>query len=96
MKTVGLLRNDIHLDVDRTRKPDKMPVRLIPVAIKGKLKAELDRLEKLGVLGRIEEPTKLESNLVIVKKLNGSLRLCLNPKSFNAVLKMRHYQIPMF
>ena len=96
MKTVGLLGNDLHLDVDRTKKPDKMPVRRIPVAIKKKLKAELDRLEKLSVLRKIEEPTKLVSNLVIVKKPNGSLRLCLDPKPLNAILKRSHYKIPMF
>ena len=79
-KAVGLLGNDLHLDVDRSVKPVQMSVRRIPVAIKGKLKAELDRLEKLGVLGKIDEPTEWVSSLVIVKKPNGSLRLCLNPK----------------
>ena len=71
-KAVGLLGNDLHLDVDRSRKPVQMPVRRIPVTIKGNLKAELDRLEKLGVLGRIDEPTEWVSSLVIVKKPNGS------------------------
>ena len=85
-KAVGLLGNDLQLDVDRSRKPVQMPVKRIPVAIKGKLKAELDRLEKLGVLGRIEL-TEWVSSLVIVKKPNGSLRLCLDPKPLNAVLK---------
>ena len=78
-KAVGLLGNNLHLDVERSVKPGQMPVRRIPVAIKGKLKAELDRLEKLGVLERIDEPTEWVSTLVIVKKRNGSLRLCLDP-----------------
>ena len=94
-KTVGLLTNDLDLDVDRLVKPVEMPVRRIPVATKRKLKAELDRLEKLGVLGRIDESTEWVSSLVIVKKPNGSLRLCLNPNPLYAVLKRNHYQIPM-
>ena len=55
---------------------------------------ELDRLENLGVLERIDEPTEWVSRLVIVKKPSGSLQLGLDPKPLNSVLKRSHYQIP--
>ena len=32
--------------------------------------------------------------LVIVKKTNGSLRLCLDPKDLNKAIKREHYQMP--
>ena len=40
------------------------------------------------------EPTGWVSSLVIVKKQNGSLRLCLDPKDLNKAIKREHYQMP--
>ena len=34
------------------------------------------------------------SNLVVVEKKDGSLRLCLDPKDLNKAIKREHYKIP--
>ena len=47
-----------------------------------------------GVLKRVDQPTDWVHNLVIVEKKNGTLRLCLDPRDLNKVVKTEHYKIP--
>lgn len=77
---------------------DAVPVihaaRKVPVALKPRLRQELDKLEKLNIVSKIEEPTDWVSSLVIVEKKNGDLRLCLDPKDLNQYIRREHYHIP--
>ena len=54
---LGALPGKVHLQVDKTIHPTVMPTRRIPIAVRPKLKAELDRMTKLGVITKVEEPT---------------------------------------
>ena len=47
-----------------------------------------------GVLKKVDEPTDWVSNLVVVEKKEGSLRLCLDPKNLNKAIKREHHAIP--
>ena len=49
-----------------------------------------------GVLQRVDQPTDWVHNLVIVEKKNSTLRLCLDPRDLNKVVKRsrEHYKIP--
>ena len=59
-----------------------------------KLKLELDRMVKLGVIDKVDGPTDWVSNLVLVEKTNGQLRVCLDPRDLNKAIKRHHYQLP--
>ncbi|GFX50424.1 hypothetical protein TNCV_339591 [Trichonephila clavipes] len=52
------------------------------------------RLEKEGIVSKVNKPTDWVQSLVIVEKPDGSLRLCLDPRDINKVIKREHYQIP--
>ena len=67
------------------------PPRRVPVALRDKLKAELDRMEKQHVISKITEPTDWVNSLVTVEKPNVSLRVCLDPKDLNDAIKRPHY-----
>jgi len=71
-----------------------MPTRRFPLAIRAKLKAELDRIQKMGVITPVSEPTSWVSQIVTTIKRNGELRICINPKDLNKVLKREHYILP--
>ena len=74
--------------------PRVMPNQRIPVAARPLLRDELDRLVKLGVIEPVEKPTPWVSQLVLTKKKNGSLRICLDPQELNKVLMREHYTMP--
>ena len=56
------------------------PPKKISLALKGPLKEELYRLEALQILAPLSEPTHWVSIMIIIKKPNGSILVCLYPK----------------
>ena len=72
-----------------------IPPRRVPTALKTQLKEELDKYVKLGVLAQVEEPTPWVSSLAIATKKSGALRIFIDPKHLNAVLKRETYQLPI-
>ena len=48
----------------------------------------------VGIIERVTEPTPWVSSLVVVQKPNGQIRVCLDPKDLNKVLRRSHYPTP--
>ena len=42
----------------------------------------------------MDRPTDWVNSLVIAEKKDGNLRLCLDPRDLNKVIKREHYKIP--
>ena len=62
------------------------------------LKKELTRIEQLGVIHKLDinEVTDWCHNLVLVHKPSGKLRVCLNPRTINQVLRFHMYNSHTF
>ena len=73
--------------------PAVMPNRRIPVAVRLELNEELNRLTRLGVIESVKKPTPWVSQLVLTRKKNGVLRICLDPHELNKTLMREHYYI---
>ena len=89
-KLHGRFEGHLKLEVDASVRPVQLPVRKAPVSVRPRLKAELDRLEKLKVIAPVTDPTDWVSSL---NKPNGSIRICLDPKPLNKALKRAHYPV---
>lgn len=72
-----------------------MADRRVPLAIRPKLKKELDRLSMMGVITPVEEPTPWVSQIVIAHKKSGDIRVCLDPHELNKSLMREHYTLPI-
>ena len=92
---LGNMPGKLHLDIDESQTPVVMPPRRVPIALKAKPKAELERLEDLGVIQKVTGPADWVSNLVIAEKPNGKLRVCIDPQHLNKALKRSHYPLPL-
>ena len=68
--------------------------RRVRVHVRDRLKSKVDDLVAQGLISPVTEPTPWVSNLVIVDKPNGDLRLCLDPKSLNKAIQREHYPTP--
>ena len=79
-------------------KPEVSPVvhaaRKVPVALREKVQEELNRMEKLNIITKVDEPTEWVNSMVVVPKPNGAVRICLDPKDLNAAIKREHYKMP--
>ena len=94
-KCPGKLPGKVHLQVDPAYQLVILPARKVPVSVKEKLKAELQRLQDLEVIAPVNEPTEWVSQFVVAVKKSGELQVCIDPKALNAALKRERYQIPV-
>ena len=76
-------------------KPVILPARKVPVSVREKFKEELQRSERLKVITPVNEPTEWVSQIVVAVKKSGELRVCIDPRPLNTVLKRERYQIPV-
>ena len=78
-------------------KPEVQPVvhaaRKVTVALREKVKAELNKMEKLNVISKVDEPTKWVNSMVMVPKPNGAVRICLYPRDLNKAINRKHYKM---
>ena len=94
-KGLGTLPGKVRLQVDPDCKPVILPARKVPVSVREKFKEELQRLERLQVITPVDEPTEWVSQIVVAVKKSGELRVCIDPRPLNTVLKRERYQIPV-
>ena len=87
---VGPIKNAVvHLDV----KPDAVPIvcspRRVPDALCESLKDELDRMEAMKMIRKLDinEASDWVHAVVLVVKPNGKLHVCLDPRTLNVVLQ---------
>ena len=59
-----------------------------------KVKKELERMEKMGVISKIETPTEWCSHMVVVPKAKGDVRICLDPSKLNESILQETYPLP--
>ncbi|MES9901692.1 MAG: RNase H-like domain-containing protein, partial [Sedimenticola sp.] len=93
-KGLGKFEKKYNISIDNSIPAVVNPPRRVPLTLMPKLKTKLEKLEKSGVIVKVDGPSEWVNNLVIVEKSNGDLRLCLDPKDLNKAIKREHYNIP--
>ena len=92
-KTLGCLPVQHTINLKEGAKPVVHAPRKIAVAVRNKVKEELDRMQHLGVIDPVEEPTDWVSSMVTITK-PGKTRICLDPRDLNNSIKREHYPMP--
>ncbi|KAK2727803.1 hypothetical protein QYM36_008330 [Artemia franciscana] len=93
---IGKLEGKCHIYLKENCQPTVQPPKRIPISMQDRFKAELSRLETLGVIEKVSKPTEWVNSIIIVEKPDGSLRLCLDPRNLNKCIKRPHHPIPIF
>ena len=92
---LGCLSKPYHIQLDPSVKPVVTPLRNQPAALRDRLKATLDEMEKIKVIKKVDQPTEWVNSLVIVEKpKTKKLRVCLDPRPLNVAIQREHFQIP--
>ncbi|PFX14758.1 Retrovirus-related Pol polyprotein [Stylophora pistillata] len=87
----NLGESELHVDPDIP--PRALPCHKLPIALQEDVKQELDRLVDIGILIPVEEPSVWVSQMAVVKKPDGSLRICIDPQPLNEALQREHYRL---
>ena len=80
---VGEFDKVYHMELNPYAQGVIQPPRNIPYGIQPNLKEALDRLKVQDFIADVDNLTEWVSNLVIVEKKSGALRLCLDPRPLN-------------
>ena len=91
---LGRLPGTVNVKISEYSKGVQCPSRRVPVSVKPKLKEELDKLVKQGVITPVAEPTEWCSQISIQTKKSGKLRICVDPRPLNEVLQRERYPLP--
>lgn len=92
---IGTFREVGSLKVKDNQCPVVKPVRRIPRALYERLKSTLQDFVNREIIKPIDdEDLEWVHNLVVREKPDGKLRVCLDPKELNAILKPEVYPIP--
>ena len=68
--------------------------RRVPIPLRPKVQAELDRMEALGVISRVTDPTPWCAGMVVVPKRSGAVRICVDLKPLNESVCREVHPIP--
>ena len=60
-----------------------MTPRCVPIPLLPKVKEELQRMENMGVITKIDEPTEWCAGMVVVPKQSGKVRICVDLTKLN-------------
>ena len=80
-------------------KPDAKPralfaPRRVPLPLHNKVLEELNRMESIGVISKVSEPTAWCAGMVVVPKQNGNLRICVDLKPLNENVLCEVHPLP--
>ena len=89
---LGTMQGEYTIKLQANAQPHAIYVaRNVPIPLRDKVQTELTRMESLGVISRVDEPTPWCAGMVVVPKNNGSVRICVDLKALNqSVLREIH------
>ena len=61
--------------------------------MRDKVKDELSRMVKEGIIKKVKKPTSWVNSMVVVTKPNGSIRICIDPRDLNKAVKRQHFPL---
>jgi len=94
-KGLGTMDNEVKIILDNKVSPFvQCTPRRIAAARRQPLRDELERMEKLGVIEKIEEPTEWCAPCIVVPKKENKIRVCIDFTQLNKAVKREFHPLP--
>ena len=78
-----LIDEDCYIQLKKHYKPIQHPLQQVVFSLRPTYRAVLDRIQNLGIIAEVKQYNEWINSIVPIKKPNGSLKLCLDPKDLN-------------
>ena len=92
---IGKLKDrENKLHIDENIQPVAQPHRRIPFYLREKVENELDRLEQLDIIEKVDGPADWVSPVIIAPKKNGDIRICVDMRKANEAIKRERHITP--
>ena len=86
------LKGEYNIRVDPTVKPATHARRKVPIESKEAIDKDLDYLIEEEIITEQVEPTRWVSSVTFPMKLNGEVRVCLDPSNLNKAITREHHK----
>ena len=83
-----------HISIKENAKSVVHPARKVAFTLQPKLKKELESLVEQCIITPVEGPTNWVNSLVVREIPDGRLRIYLDPKDLNRVIKCKYHSVP--
>ena len=93
---LGKIPKIVKLFINSDVRPIVLPTRKLAFALHDKVKAKLNEIVNQGVIEPVDKPTDWVSQMVVIQKPSGDLRICIDPRPLNKALKRSHFSLPTF
>ena len=94
-KGLGEIEGEYEIKLNENSKPFALTVpRKVPLPLLSKTKQEIDRMLKIGVIRKVNEPTDWCAPMVVVPKQNGQVRICVDLTKLNVNIKREVHPLP--
>ena len=90
---IGSLKGEYNIHMDPTVKPATHARRKVPIESKEAIDKELDYLIEEEIITGQVEPTPWVSSVTFPMKLNGEVRVCLDPSNLNKAIIREHHKL---
>ena len=84
----------IKLHIDPQVKPKQQPHRIIPFHVRKDVEKELEWLERLDIIEKVNGPPPWVSPIVVVPKYSGEVRICVDMRKANRAVKREKHLMP--
>ena len=92
---LGTLGVEYHIQLRQDANPYVLTTpRRIALPLLPKVKQELTRMENLGVITKVDNPTDWCAGMVVVPKPNGNIRICVDLTKLNASVRRERHILP--
>ena len=90
---VGCLDRKQQTQVDPTVQPTVNRSQCRPQAMTDRVKAELDKMEEMNIISKVDQAPEWVNSMVVAEKKDGGVRICLDPRELNKAIIKEHHHI---
>ena len=91
---LGSLKDEFEIKLKADAKPFALYTpRKVLYPLRSKVKDELDRMEAMVVISKVEVPTPWCAGMVVVLKKDGKVQICVDLKPLNASMKRKTHPL---
>ena len=91
---IGDMQGKYNIKTDPNVPPVQHRRQKVPIEYKEEIEKELAEMVQQGIIIKQTEPTPWLSSLMYSKKVNGKLRICLDPKDLNKAIIHENHKAP--
>lgn len=92
---LGKLEGEYTIELKEDARPFTLSTpRRVAIPLLKSVRQELERMEKLGVIAKVSQPTEWCSGMVVVPKSNSKVRICVDLTKLNESVRRERHPLP--